>query len=473
MNVLHAHPVFSGLEVTEMRALNDVGDAVSWWFIYKLPKHVYAYDGDRASFDLTTDAYEPVALGDDGYRYLVFQPGDEGLTLSDHDLDPNSDHHGAITRTLEQFLGDDVADSVGYIAYNDEFPTDGDLADAGAEGTDPGDSSGYGHNKGVLAFNAEDGTAVWVIHSFPRWPAPGQTSFPSSAQSTRLSYAQTFLCISLRDLKSVDLIAWMLRRFHEPQIIHSRLPDTDTPVMGSETETVGSVLAELYTLAEENAPGNAAPASTGRRFDAAEEAGELTVQAWAPDDGPRATTTFHLMAKGRDWGQHFWIDLVAHRLGTDLLVETWRRDSTDQTKDTALHTPHGEDEDGDTVEDASAVLLAQAGCFFKESNDHGKWAVSAQDGGSLVCVGDINRQSSQTKRGGGTATFHDAALAAALREILWVTEREAAGEAEVKVDRSGVPITNSDETANQERDLSVDAERESTGASSSTTPTTT
>jgi hypothetical protein len=50
---------------------------------------------------------------------------------------------------------------------------------------------------------------------------------------------------------------------------------------------------------------------------------------------------------------------------------------------------------------------------WTESQDHAKWAV-ALDNSNVACIGDINRMTSQEKRGGGTVCFESAALANAL-----------------------------------------------------------
>jgi len=440
-----------------MRALDDSGAAVPWWFAYKLPSSLYGYSEKEGPFDPFKHPRKKHPLGDDGHRYLFFKAGDEELALSACELDADRGKPGAITHTLAQLFGPSVPETVGYIAYNDEFPKPGDLVDPHAACCEGKNNGGYGHNKGVLAFDVADGSAIWLIHSFPRWPAPGQTFFPNHEGCSRLKFGQSFLCISLKDLKTVDLIAWMMRRFHEPQIIHAKLPKP-----GAQPE-VGGVLAELYELAKENAPGQPPPASRGNRFDTAELAGELTFQAWSPQGVPPTTTTFHLFAKGRDWGEDFWIDLVSHRLGIDLLTETWRRDSRDQRKPTALHTPSGSDGEGDVVEDAFVVRFAALNCYFNEYADHAKWAVGKDGCCPQVCVGDINRQSSQTKRGGGAVVFTDNKLADELRKSLWLTDRERAGKAKIKLDGAGHEIAGSDEEERQKQDRERDKQREAQG----------
>ena len=71
----------------------------------------------------------------------------------------------------------------------------------------------------------------------------------------------------------------------------------------------------------------------------------------------------------------------------------------------------GFDED---VEDVLNVTCA--GASWLETQDHSKWAVSAASAGA-ACVGDINRQYSQAKRGGGSLCYDKADVFAAFDKI--------------------------------------------------------
>uniref|UniRef100_A0A8W8P0G7 Uncharacterized protein n=1 Tax=Magallana gigas TaxID=29159 RepID=A0A8W8P0G7_MAGGI len=88
-----------------------------------------------------------------------------------------------------------------------------------------------------------------------------------------------------------------------------------------------------------------------------------------------------ILAKSASFGQDIYVKLTSPKLADPLLVRTWRP----KFLDTAL---------------VSNVINA---CFpntieFNHWIDHSKWAVTKNK--HLICIGDINRQETQAKRGG-------------------------------------------------------------------------
>lgn len=106
---------------------------------------------------------------------------------------------------------------------------------------------------------------------------------------------------------------------------------------------------------------------------------------------------------------HGW---VAPTLQTDLLVQFWRRSTGVLRSDCSSRWK---------VLDVN--LLSPGGrVTFKATEDHSKWAVSAGGGrglrgGAWVCVGDINRNQAEEKRGGGTVCRKDVAVWKAYRAV--------------------------------------------------------
>jgi deoxyribonuclease-2 len=62
------------------------------------------------------------------------------------------------------------------------------------------------------------------------------------------------------------------------------------------------------------------------------------------------------------------------------------------------------------------MRFTQAGIAYQNTEDHSKWAVSEQ--GAWICIGDINRQQSQAKRGGGTICMENPRIASLYRSAI-------------------------------------------------------
>ena len=124
-------------------ALDESGKAVDWWFIYKVPK-------------LTQDANSDSATG---YEYVYFDAKATQVVKSPNRLDQGK---GALNLTLNSVFKQPAA-TTGWILYNDEKPSS-------APGADDGN---LGHTKGVIVFDTASKTAFWLLHSWPKYAAPG------------------------------------------------------------------------------------------------------------------------------------------------------------------------------------------------------------------------------------------------------------------------------------------------------------
>lgn len=321
----------------EISALDDNGKSVDWWFAYKVPKMDKEGDAPSAT----------------GYEYVYYDSNIGKVVQSPNLL---TDGKGALDLTIASIFSNPAA-STGWILYNDEMPADAQRTDSGS----------FGHTKGVLAFDTASKTALWLLHSWPKYADPKASGMPTPI------YGQTFLCISL-DLATASKIAAQMADHQEPQVYLSQVPsDLD------QTDP-------LYLLTQTLNP-NAA--------------GDADVVECASRGG----LAFKVIAKNRKWGKDFWNDLVGPTLNEDINVETWIRGDIPPTLDSdGVHK----------CVDVKYIDLNPLGVpwSWSETHDHAKWAISVDS--DWVCVGDINRMVSQEKRGGGTIAFQDRRLWEAL-----------------------------------------------------------
>jgi deoxyribonuclease-2 len=336
-----------------LSALNEDGQPVDWWFLYKLPG------------DCTDSATPPVPTS--GYEYLYYDPDHPTLALSPHTLE---DGTGALHQTLAGFFGsvvggppdaDDVPITTGWVLYNDEIP--GATVNNGARG----------HTKGAIAFDTASDSALWLLHSTPRFPHPRDVRFPVDEKI----YGQTMLCVTLPNIAAAETIAAQMLDEQEPQTYGNFIPE-DISATSPLRE-----LAGMPRVPDQKDPCTVPFVSRGGK-------------------------SFECIAKSRNWGDDFWNDLVGPELKTNLDVETWRRGKLPSTAD---------DDKTHNVTDVLSVDLSALGVPYSWSytHDHSKWAVSTDP--SWVCVADINRQVSQEKRGGGSICFQEEPLWKALVSI--------------------------------------------------------
>jgi deoxyribonuclease-2 len=319
-------------------ARDEHGQPVDWWFLYKVPRLAASAQGSAAT----------------GYEYVYYDPHAQKVAPSPNQL---TDGRGALDLTLQSVFAQPSA-TTGWLLYNDEPPASAHRSV----------SSTLGHTKGVLAFDTASGTAFWLLHSWPKYPAPGVAGLPTP------DFGQTFLCVSLT-LDVARQIATQMRGCQQPEVYLPRLPktlDTGDP---------------LYALAQPMDPAVAGDSSVL----------EVATRGHMP---------FKVIAKNRHWGKDFWSDLVGPTLHADMDDETWIRGPIPPVLDSDhVHRTY----------DIKYIDLHPLGApwAWPETKDHAKWGITL--GTDWVCVGDLNRMISQDKRGGGTIAFRNTAVWSALK----------------------------------------------------------
>lgn len=345
-----------------LSSIDDNGNPVDWWFIYKVAGKAVASDGSKAT----------------GNEYIYFDSSaseEKKLMLSPNLISDSS--KGAVSNTLNQIYNNLDDPDLGWFFYNDEDPITGKT------------NSERGHTKGVLCFNLATDSAFWLIHSAPKFPLQGNYGFPHTATGN----AQTFLCITLKDAETAKAIATQMYTAQQPNVyLASKVPASlaaDDPRAQLINNTV--------------APGRT---SYGNFITFSSRAGQ----------------SFKCIARNKYWDtagdDDFYNDLVGPALSESIEVETWEHDPVPgDMDDDKVHTVTA-------MKEVDLAPLAFTPSYaWSEENDHAKLAISdAGESVKYVCVGDLNFTVAQEKRSGGTVAFVNDDLWSCLSEILSATD---------------------------------------------------
>jgi deoxyribonuclease-2 len=334
---------------------NEKGKTVDWWFAYKLPVDV-GPKNDSSGFEF-------LYCDSDSTKELELSP----ISL-DHD-------NSALGFTLKQVFSKKTDD--GFVMWNDEIPPS-------KEDPKPQNKGSKGHSKGILGFSKKSNSGFYLLHSTPRFPLRGMLDLPEYEKK----YGQTFLCVGFNDFKIANDIAQILLSQNQVQVYDSHLPNVEKD-------------EAIYALANDIKV-------------------DTPSQPAIYDFKTPGGTKFQLMAKNKYWsnpkkgeaaGKDFWKDWVGPNLNCDLSVETWRRGYV-----------FGDNDSNSNKETLDVMSIDLTACGMKGfgwpfTKDHAKWGVSESKKDSLVVIADINRQTSQAKRGGGGLVFKCPWLWNSLREI--------------------------------------------------------
>jgi deoxyribonuclease-2 len=124
-----------------------------------------------------------------------------------------------------------------------------------------------------------------------------------------------------------------------------------------------------------------------------------------------------VFSKSRRWNQDLFEDLIAPYFNYDYLVASWQNGASSNVMPSFCKPNHTHQ-----IENVKRVCMSSKICWM-HTRDHSKWAISNQN--FIVCIGDINRQYSQEKRGGGTLCMRSKVLWTFLKQS--ITEIEECG----------------------------------------------
>ncbi|XP_047134045.1 plancitoxin-1 isoform X1 [Hydra vulgaris] len=179
----------------KLTCINDNGDSVDMFILYKLPRIKTYHVPDLVHSGL-------------GYGYLDSQT--MKFALSSFSI---GDQNSAAGRTLNQVYSkfknnDNTVEDIAHIFYNDENPNGEPFY------------KDCGHTKGAVAFDQE--TGFWMITSVPKYPYAAAEGY--SYPSTGCMYGQMFLCVTF-NTSMFDTIGLQLR-FNDPHIHDSNFPSS-------------------------------------------------------------------------------------------------------------------------------------------------------------------------------------------------------------------------------------------------------
>ncbi|XP_008547122.1 plancitoxin-1 [Microplitis demolitor] len=367
---------------SNLQCKDEAGNDVDWFVLYKIPR--------------LTESNNRLIKKGVGYVYITSDTVSEGWQLSEKDIGATDSIPG---QTLSTLYNDDEASEILWIMYNDQGPNSTY-------------NSKYGHAKGVLM--TDDTRGFWLIHSVPNYPLKPRTGTDNKPSKARENeevsnfnssyyyyvnlnmvpdgeyayprsgrfYGQSFLCISMES-SQMNTVG--------QQLIHNQ-------IITYRYNLPESLAAEFPSLV--NASQNIRPKN--RPFSHKEE---------ILSSGGQEFISF---AKTSKWRKDLYDDFVAPELNTDLLAETWLNGRGKLPSEC----------NGSKVLNVQSITLNSANVNFRNSRDHSKWAVAQNNrkNRNWVCVGDINRESPQFNRGGGTVCVN-------LPE-LWTNYRDSVNDVE-------------------------------------------
>jgi len=346
--------LFNASTPVQFGCINDIGEPVDYWVAIKKPQ---------------------------GTSYLYYD--NKLFNTSPYSLNDTS--RGALSHTIKQLWLPEIS----YVLYNDQVPKKDKIYNDKDEYDDIySRATKYGHTKGFFAFDSEN-NGFWLTHSIPLFPlGPKDTKNYLGLGGNAWTYAQHLLCITVK----ANVLNSMANLFllNKPQIYDSLLTGT-TPYKNiqdlidgqySKLKVCDSMLfmsdyRKLFTT------------DTRKLFTTDTRMSSMT----------DTRMSFTLFAKSAEWNNDLYSACVTPKQQDSLWTETWIRGSA--------IGPVCPFNGYDTL-DIKYLDFSTSDSSWSEMQDHSKWSITANK--KTICMGDINRMTTQYSRGGGTVCFTNAVL---------------------------------------------------------------
>lgn len=227
-------------------------------------------------------------------------------------------------------------------------------------------------------------TGFYLIHSIPAYPRNKDDGY-DQLESTSTTYGQSFMCLTMKT---------------------------------SEFDKLGKDLQTMHVYPYDFDFSDDMESTVPNMIDAMDKVEDKDNQAVETHLTTKGGESFKHFAKGRYWGKALYEDLVSKNLDSDLACDTWQNGAYDNQVPTYCPPEHNH-----TISNIVSVGFGE-GDEWKSTQDHSKWAITTKgfdDDSSKnpsSCIGGINRQFSQEKRGGATMCLENEALNGALYDVI-------------------------------------------------------
>ncbi|XP_053573822.1 deoxyribonuclease-2-alpha [Bombina bombina] len=282
----------------------------------------------------------------EGGIYYMYQDGDTRGWVPGKSVMNRTD--SAVGRTLSQLYDVSNTKDVAYVLYNDQPPR-------------YTASAIRGHTKGVVLLDSKQG--FWLVHSTPHFPPPVNMKYdwPTNA----FHNGQSFLCVTYSYNQFKDI---------GTQLLYNTISSYDSSI----PETFSCDFPDLKAAAEDK---------------------QVTSRPWnrsvtLMSAGGKEFTSFSKTGKFRNDLYSGWLSEV---LQSALYVQFWRNSAGILPSDCSI--PHH-------VYNIDYIAFSQAHNFSTHI-DHSKWCVTDSGTPGWACVGDMNRNKEEERRGGGTVCIKD------------------------------------------------------------------